>query len=171
MLAVFPLTTARYRLWWSHCPSLGRLKCQQVSLRDSSLGSEISFSRTNNCPTDLISFTYRIASVTFEALYCLCVYMVVQLRAHKNKHLQSVLYLFLREHCPDGLWNIFGGSRVDFLFTQLYYILFDRVSDGGPWYSGLLQWIADSRYRKGWKTLLYANLLLQKKYLIWYELC
>jgi len=23
MLAVFPLTTARDRRWWSHCPSLG----------------------------------------------------------------------------------------------------------------------------------------------------
>jgi len=72
-------------------------------LKKGALGSEILFSRTNNCPTDLISFAYRIASVTFEALYCLCVYMVVQLHAHKNKHLQSVLYIFLREHCPDGL--------------------------------------------------------------------
>jgi len=42
---------------------------------------------------------------------------------------------------------------------------------GGRWYSGLLQWIADSRYKKGWKSLLYANLLLQKKHLIWCELC
>jgi len=26
MLAVFPLTTARDRRWWSHCPSLGWLE-------------------------------------------------------------------------------------------------------------------------------------------------
>jgi len=42
--------------------------------------------------------------------------------------------------------------RVDFLCTQLYYIWFDGVLDGGRWYSGLLQRL---------KTLLYANLLLQ----------
>jgi len=64
-----------------------------------------------------------------------------------------------REQCSEG-------SRVDFLCTQLHYILFDRVSEGGPWYSGLLEWIADSRYKKGRKTLLYADLLLQKKYLM-----
>jgi len=58
--------------------------------------------------------------------------------------------------------NHFGGSRVYFLCTQLCYIWFDRVSDGGRWYSGLLQWIADSPYKKGWKPLLYADLLLQK---------
>jgi len=41
-----------------------------------------SHSRTANCPTDLISYINRIASVTLETLYCLCVYMVVQLHAH-----------------------------------------------------------------------------------------
>ena len=36
MLAVFPLTTARDRRWWSHCGSLGSPECQRVSLQDSS---------------------------------------------------------------------------------------------------------------------------------------
>jgi len=53
------------------------------------LCSEISFSRTSNSP-DLISYIHRIASVTLETLYCLCVYMVAQLHAHWNKHLLSV---------------------------------------------------------------------------------
>jgi len=48
-----------------------------------------------------------------------------------------------------GRETFLEGSRVDFLCTQLYYIWFDRVLDGGRWYSGLLQWIADSRYKKG----------------------
>ena len=86
MLAVFSLTTARYRRWWSHCPSLWSPE-MPISFfarqhRKGALCSEISFSRTNNCQTDLIPFTYRIASVTFETLYYLCVYMVAQLHAH-----------------------------------------------------------------------------------------
>jgi len=76
-----------------------------------------------------------------------------------------LVYILLKEHCPDESWTIFGGGASRFLCTQLYYIWFDRVLDGGRWYSGLLQWIADSRYKKGWKPLLYANLLLQKKHL------
>jgi len=36
MLAVFSRTTARDRRWWSHCRSLASLKCQRVSLQDSS---------------------------------------------------------------------------------------------------------------------------------------
>jgi len=65
----------------------------------------------------------------------------------------------------------FLGVASRFLCTQLYYIWFDRVLDGDRWYSGLLQWIADSQYKKGWKPLLFANLLLQINHLIWYALC
>ena len=36
MLAALPLTTARDRLWWSHCLPWGHLTCRQVSLQDSS---------------------------------------------------------------------------------------------------------------------------------------
>ena len=36
MLAVFPLTTARDRRWWSHWHSLGRQTHQQVSSQDHS---------------------------------------------------------------------------------------------------------------------------------------
>jgi len=54
----------------AHMPSANRPLC-----------SEISFSRIGNSP-DLISHINCIASVTLETLYCLCVYMVVQLHAH-----------------------------------------------------------------------------------------
>jgi len=61
------------------------------------------------------------------------------------------------------------GSRADFLCTQLYYMWFDRVLDGGPYV--IVSCYNESRYKTGWKPLLYANLLLQKNHLIRYELC
>jgi len=45
------------------------------------LCSEISFLRTSKSP-DLISYIYRIASVSLETLYCLCAYMVGKLHKH-----------------------------------------------------------------------------------------
>ena len=71
MEAVFNVRVATPR---SSVPSTVR-KCAVPTYH---LCSEISFSRTSNSP-DLISYIYRIASVT---LYCLYVYMVTQLHAH-----------------------------------------------------------------------------------------
>ena len=77
-----------------------------------------------------------------------------------------LVYIFLREHCPDGSWTIFGRSRVDFLCTQLYYIWFDGVLDGGRWYIGFLQWIADSRYKKGWKHCSMQICCFKRKFIL-----
>ena len=55
------------------------------------LRSEISFSRTCNIP-NLISYIYRIALLTLQTLYWLCVYIVAQSHAHWNKHLRSVKF-------------------------------------------------------------------------------
>ena len=127
------------------------------------LCSEISFSRTSNIP-DLILYIYRITSVMLETLHWLCVHGCTIAWA-QNKHLLCVQFSnFLRGNTAQMSREPFlEGSRVDFLYTQLYYIWFDRVLDGGRWCNGLLQSIADSRFKKGWKPLFYANLLLQKK--------
>ena len=60
-----------------------------------------------------------------------------------------LVYIFLRETAQMGCEPFLEGSRVDFLCIQWYYIWFDQVLDGGRWYSDLLQWIADSRCKKG----------------------
>ena len=65
--------------------------------------------------------------------------------------------------------NHFGGVASRFsMYTAVLYLVWWSFRKG-HWYSGLLQWIADSRYKKGWKPLLYADLLLKKKTfnLIW----
>ena len=56
-----------------------------------------------------------------------------------------------------------AGSRVDCLCTQLYYVWFDRVLDGGRWYNGLLQWIAVQRRLK---TTALCKFVASKKHLI-----
>jgi len=58
--------------------------------------------------------------------------------------------------------NHFGGVASRFVMhTAVLHLVWSSFS-WGRWYSGLLQWIADSRYKRGWKPLLYADLLLQK---------
>jgi len=74
MEAVFNVRVATPR---GNVPSTAR-KCAVLT---DHLCSEISLSRTSNSP-DLISYIYRICSVTLETLYCLSVCMVVQLHAH-----------------------------------------------------------------------------------------
>ena len=102
------------------------------------LCSEISFSRTSYSP-DLISYIYRIASVTLETLYCLCVYKVAQLHAHKNKHLLSVH--FSEGTLPKWVVNNFWMGRKEIVYAHSC-ITFGLIDlDGGRWYSGLLQWI------------------------------
>jgi len=51
----------------------------------------------------------------------------------------------------------------------MYYIWFDRVSDGVIGCNGLLQWIADSRYKKV-ENHCSMQICCFKKHLIWYEL-
>jgi len=85
------------------------------------LCSEISFSRTSNSP-DLISYTYRIASVTLETLHCLCVYMLAQLHAHENKHLLNVHFYegTLRRWVMNHSWRV--TSRFFMHTAELHFV-------------------------------------------------
>ena len=58
------------------------------------------------------------------------------------------------------------GSRVDILCTQLYYVCFIGVLDEGCW--AIVGCYNGSRYKKGWKPLIYTVSLANRKHLFFW---
>ena len=130
---------------------------------------EISLSRISDSP-GLISYIHRMAFVTLEPLYCLCVCMVAQ-HCMRTKTNLCLVYIFLREHCSDRPWTIFGGVASRFFMHTAVLLLVDRVLDGVFGIVCCCDWSPTRGTKNGWKQMLWENLLLHKKNLFWYELC
>ena len=80
------------------------LSCACAVPPDHLCSAAISFSRTSNIP-NITSYIHRIAFVTLDTLHWLCVYMVAQLHANKNKFVQRNIFLELTLVASQTIWR------------------------------------------------------------------